>query len=215
MKTSATAKSALAMALLTTAFHAAPLDAVIPAVAPAPELGQVQRHLRAVTTMTARFAQTDRAGRTLTGTLTLKRPGRIRFQYRPGVPLLVVGDGRALTMIDYSVRQVSRWPIGDSPLAVLLDPGKDVSRFARVVPGGRADTLAIEGRDPRHPEFGTITIAFIRDPSAPAGLSLRGWTVLDAQNNRSTVTLSDQRFNVAVADGVFRWRDPRPQGPRR
>ncbi len=181
---------------------------------PAADLAQVQRHLRAVATMTANFAQTDRAGKTLTGTLTLKRPGRIRFQYRPGVPLLIVGDGRALTMIDYSVRQVSRWPIGDSPLAVLLDPDRDIARFAHVVPGGDPDMLAIEGRDPKHPEFGTITIAFARDAAAPGGLSLRGWTVLDAQNNRSTVTLSRQRFNGPVADGQFRWRDPRPQGPR-
>ena len=178
--------------------------------AAAADLDQVQAHLRAVTTMTADFAQTDRTGKTLTGTLSLKRPGRIRFQYQPGVPLLVVGDGKALTMIDYQVRQVSRWPIGDSPLAVLLDPKRDIALFARVVPGGGADRLLIEGRDPKHPEFGTITIGFLRRPNAPAGLSLAGWTVLDAQGNRSSVLLSNQVFNVPISDRTFLWRDPRP-----
>lgn len=178
-------------------------------------LAQVSQHLRAVNTMTANFTQTDRAGKSLTGVLTLKRPGRIRFQYQQGVPLLIVGDGRALTMIDYQVRQVSRWPIGDSPLAVLLDPSKDLSRFAKVVQTGDPATLLVEARDPKHPEYGTISIAFARMPSAPGGLMLQGWTTLDAQNNRSTIRLANQRFNVAVSDKAFRWVDPRPKAPVR
>src|SRR3546814_6777076 len=49
------------------------------------------------------FSQTGRSGRTLNGTLTMKRPGKVRFQYQKGVPMLIVGDGKALTMIDYEI----------------------------------------------------------------------------------------------------------------
>ena len=195
----------------------AALALAIPQVAlaaPSAGLAQVQAHLRGVTTMTAAFAQIDRNGGTLTGTLTLKRPGRVRFQYQPGVPLLIVGDGKALTMIDYQVAQVSRWPIGNSPLGVLLDPNADLSRFAQIVPSYDPATTTVQARDPKHPEFGTISIVFVHAPSAPGGLMLAGWTVVDAQNNRSTVRLSNQRFNVPVSDEAFAWRDPRPQGPR-
>ena len=190
----------------------------VPTIAAAqtsPDLEQVHQHLRAVQTMTAAFVQTDARGRSVSGTVQLKRPGRIRFQYQQGVPLLVVGDGKALTMIDYQVRQVSRWPIGNTPLALLLDPDRDLAAFAHVVPSGSPDTLLIEGRDRKHREYGTITVAFQRDAGAPAGLVPIGWTVLDAQGNRTTVRLSDQRFNVAVDDSAFRWTDPRPQGPRK
>jgi len=184
-------------------------------VAAAPEsLSQVSAHLRAVNTMTASFTQTDRAGKSLNGQLSLKRPGKIRFQYQKGVPLLVVGDGKALTMIDYQVRQVSRWPIGNSPLSVLLDPSKDLTRFARLVSSPTEGQLLVEARDPQHPEYGTITIAFAQAPSAPGGLMLQGWTVLDAQNNRSTVRLANQRFNVPISDQTFRWNDPRPRSPK-
>ncbi|MDB5689370.1 MAG: cell envelope biosis protein LolA [Sphingomonas bacterium] len=174
-------------------------------------LAQVSQHLRSVQSMTAAFVQTDRTGKALSGQLSLKRPGRVRFQYQKGVPLLIVGDGKALTMIDYQVRQVSRWPIGDSPLAVLLDPSKDLSRFAKLVPSGDANLILVAARDPKHPEFGTTTIAFSKEEGAPGGLMLQGWTVLDAQNNRSSVRLSNQRFNVAIADSTFRWTDPRPR----
>ena len=203
--------SALALAAAPLALAAA---APAPALAQAPTgLGQVQAHLRAVDTMTARFTQTDRRGRSMSGTLSLKRPGKIRFDYGRSANMLVVGDGRALTFVDYDVNDVQRWPINDSPLSVLLNPGQDLSRFARVVRDDR-QVLMIEARDPRRREFGTITIAFAKVPGAPAGLTLQGWNTLDAQNNLTTVRLSGQRFNVPVADSLFTWRDPRRRGPR-
>lgn len=180
-----------------------------PAVAQAPgELAAVQQHLRALTTMTADFTQTDRSGKQLTGTLTLKQPGRIRFQYQKGVPLLVVAEGGALTFVDYSVKQVQRWPIRNSPLGVLLDPTRDLSRFARVTQG-LPGLVAVEANDPAHPEYGRITLMFARNPTAPAGLMLEGWVALDSQGNRTSIRLANQRFGAPVAAGAFTWTDPR------
>lgn len=199
------------------ALAAAPL-AIAAVAAPAPAaaqtgLAQVQAHLRAVETMTAGFSQTDRRGQTLSGTMSIKRPGRIRFDYGRGADMLIVGDGRALIFHDASVNQTSRWPINDSPLSVLLNPNQDLARFGRVTRDD-AQVLMVEARDPRRREFGTITIAFAKVASAPAGLILQGWTALDAQNNRTTVRLSGQRFNVPVADSLFRFTPPRRGGPR-
>jgi outer membrane lipoprotein-sorting protein len=204
----------LMLRLRALAFAAAlAMPAALIAQAPA-GLAQVQAHLRAVETMTAGFTQTDRRGRTLGGTLTIKRPGRIRFDYGRSANMLVVGDGRALTFVDYEVGQKQRWPINDSPLSVLLDPSQDLGRFARVVQND-ARVLMIEARDARRREFGTITIAFAKVPGAPAGLILQGWNTRDAQNHLTTVRLSGQRFNVPVADSAFTYRNPTRRGPRR
>ena len=191
--------------------------AVLVAAAPQPsaDLQQVQRHLQGLTTMTAAFSQTDRNGNVLNGALTLKQPGRIRFQYEKGVPILVVADGGALTFIDYSVKQVQRWPVRNSPMGVLIDPKRGIERYARVVPTGNAQVISVEANDPKHPEYGRITLVFAKNASGPAGLVLQGWVQLDSQGNRTTVRLSNQRFGVAVADNQFRWNDPRVQGGRR
>jgi outer membrane lipoprotein-sorting protein len=178
------------------------------------DLLRVQQHLQAMTTLTADFAQTDRQGQVQTGRLTLKQPGRIRFQYSPGIPLLIVADGRSLTLIDYEVRQVQRWPVRNSPLAVLIDPGANLVRYGRLVETGSRETVSVEVRDPNRPEYGMITMVFTRDARAPGGLSLYGWVALDAQRNRTSIRLTGQRYNVPVADSMFRWRDPRVQGPR-
>jgi outer membrane lipoprotein-sorting protein len=186
---------------------ALPLPAgVATAAQPSPALERVQAHFRAVASMTANFAQTDRRGRTLTGTLTLKRPARLRFEYQKGVPLLVVGDSKAIHVIDYQVKRVQRVPIVNSPLSVLLNARPDLSRIARVLRDD-ASGIVISARDPQRPEFGTITVAFAKG-GGPAGLTLQAWTVLDSQNNQTVVRLSNQRFNVPVADTAFRWTDP-------
>jgi outer membrane lipoprotein-sorting protein len=199
----------------TLALGAVPLAAAALALPQAPvvaqaasPLTQVSAHLRAVSTMTANFSQTDRKGRTMTGVMTLKRPGKVRFQYARGVPLLIVANGRTLNVVDYQVKKVQSYAIGNSPLGVLLDPNPNLARIAKVVRND-AQTLLLQARDPRKPEFGTITLGFAKVARAPSGLLLQGWTVVDAQNNRTTVRLSDQRFNVAVADSAFTFQDPR------
>lgn len=174
-------------------------------------LSAVQAHLKSTSSMTADFVQTDRNGQRLSGQLTLKRPGKIRFQYQKGVPLLIVGDGSRLTMIDYEVKQVQSWPVKNSPLGALLDPDRDLSKYAKVIPTGSNDVVSVEVKDPKRPEYGTITMVFIRDGNAPGGLRLRGWVALDSQNNRTRIDLSNQRFNGPVADSAFRWTDPRPK----
>jgi outer membrane lipoprotein-sorting protein len=196
--------------LLLAALPAAAAVALAPApviAAPQPALAQVQAHFRAVESMTANFAQTDRRGQTLTGTLTLKRPGRLRFEYQKGVPLLVVGDNKAIHVIDSQVKRVQRVPIVNSPLSVLLNARPDLTRIARVVRDD-ASSIVISARDPQRPEFGTITVAFAKG-RGPSGLTLQAWTVLDSQNNQTVVRLSNQRFNVPVPDTAFRWTDPR------
>ena len=140
---------------------------VAAAPAASPDLAKVQAHLAAVQSMTATFSQTDRNGKILNGTLSLKRPGKIRFQYEKGVPILVVADGNSLWFLDYSVKQKQRWPIGGSPLGVLLDPSKDIGRYAKMLPTADSGILSIEVNDPRHPEYGRITMIFEKKRVGP------------------------------------------------
>ncbi len=206
-----TVQRAISGALLVFAAGAMPTPVQADAAA---DITQAVAALRAINTLRADFIQTDAQGGRLTGTLTMKRPGKIRFQYQPGVPLLIVSDGAALTMIDYEVRQVQRWPIRNSPLGALLDPDKDVARFARLNPTGRADLISMAVRDPGHPEYGTLTLLMVRKPSAPGGLELDSWIATDAQSRRTMVRLINPQYGGAVSDQMFQWTDPRRSNHR-
>ena len=173
------------------------------------ELKSVESSLAATQSMTANFLQTDGKGRQMAGTLSLKRPGKIRFAYGGGVNMLLVANGSTLNFIDYDVGQKSSWPIAKSPLAVLLSPNPDLGRIARLVSSEHKNVVVVRARDARRPEFGTLILAFVRDGSAPGGLKLEGWTAIDAQNKKTTVRLSNQRFNVAVPDSAFTFAEPK------
>ena len=185
---------------------------VAPVAAPAaksPELDLVKAHLAATNSMTANFVQTDQKGQTLSGTLQLKRPGKIRFQYGHGVNVLLVADGRKLTFIDYDVGQKSSWDLSKTPLGVLLSSNPDLDRIARIVPDKDPRLVVVRAVDPSHNEYGKLILAFIREAGAPGGLRLYGWTAVDAQGKQTMVKLSNQRYNVAVPPSAFTYAEPK------
>ena len=213
VKTIALGIAAACAALLPASLALAPTT---PAVAQtsAGDLDRAVTALRGISTMRANFTQTDRQGRSAAGVMTLKRPGKIRFDYGEDAPLLVVSNGRSLYMIDYEVNQVERWPIRNSPLGALLDPNRDVKQYGTLVDTGSPDVISVDVRDPNKPEFGRINLIFVRNPSAPGGLQLTHWVALDAQNHRTTVRLTGHRYGVAVPDSTFNFRDPRRSSRR-
>jgi outer membrane lipoprotein-sorting protein len=198
-------------AALPAAFLAAPVSVS----AAEGDLDRAVAALRGIGTMTADFTQTDRNGSSIPGKLFLKRPGKIRFEYAPSAKMLVVSNGKSLYLVDYEVKQVQRWPIGNSPLGALLDPSRDVKSFGRLVPTDNANVVSVEVRDSKRPEYGMITLIFIRDAAAPGGLRLTNWVALDAQNHRTTVRLSNQAYGSTIADNKFSFTDPRRTGGRR
>ena len=190
-----------------------PLAAVAVLAAPsaassADDLRAVENHLAQTQSMVSSFTQTDGKGRKMSGTMSLKRPGRIRFEYGGGANMLLVGNGKTLTFVDYEVGQKSSWAIAKSPLSVLLSANPDLGRIARVIPSNDPRVVVVRARDARRPEFGTIVLAFTRG-GGPAGLTLEGWTAIDAQNKTTKVRLNGQRYNVAVPESAFTYAEPK------
>jgi len=192
----------LARVFVTAALVAAPATAA----APSPDLARLKAHLTAVQTMTANFTQTDAKGRTDSGTLQMKRPGRIRFEYSGG-DVLLVANGKTLSFVDYSVGQKSSWPLSRTPLGPLLSASPDFNGKAEILPSN--DSRVVVARAKSAGQYGQLTLAFLRNASAPGGLQLYGWTAIDPQNHRTTVKLSNVRFNVAVPESAFSYAPPK------
>jgi outer membrane lipoprotein-sorting protein len=194
----------------TTKFARALLVGTIVAAAPAAaaesaDLAKLKAHIGAVRTMTANFVQTDSRGRSAAGTLQLKRPGKVRFQYGSG-DLLLVADGSRLYFLDYQVGQKSSWPLAKTPLGPLLSGSPDFNGKAQVLPNSDSRILVARAKNT---SYGQLTLAFLRSPSAPGGLEMYGWTAIDPQGHRTTVKLSNVRYNGAVADSAFTFAEPK------
>ncbi len=59
--------------------------------------------------------------------------------------MLVVSNGKSLTLVDYEVNQVQRWPISNSPLGALLDPNRDVKRYGKLIPNSDPNVMSRRG----------------------------------------------------------------------
>jgi outer membrane lipoprotein-sorting protein len=175
------------------------------ASAESPDMARLRAHIGSVSSMTANFMQIDARGRSSTGKMQLKRPGRVRFAYDSG-DLLLVADGKTLTLVDYQVGQKSSWPLNRTPLGVLLSGSPDLKGRAQIVPSGNPNVVSVRARDPA--QYGSLTLVFMRNGSAPGGLQLYGWTAIDGQNRRTTVKLSNVRYNVAVPESAFSYTPP-------
>jgi hypothetical protein len=119
----------------------------------------------------------------------------------------LVADGKRLTFLDYSVGQKSSWPLSRTPLGPLLSGSPDFNGKAEILPSN--DKRVVVARAKSAGQYGQLTLAFLRNASAPGGLQLYGWTAIDPQNNRTTVKLSNVRFNTGVPDSAFTYDEPK------
>lgn len=169
------------------------------------ELQQVQAYLNSVHTLKAHFLQVAPDGGMSQGTVWMERPGRMRFEYDPPAPFLLVAGGGVLSFEDRSINQVSQAPLSMTPLGMLLS---DNVRFSGPVlvtgmqhlPGQLQVTMVRASS----PYDGSLTLLFTESP-----LSLRQWTVRDAQDRTTTVTLYNVEQGVNIDPGLFHFKDPR------
>ena len=170
------------------------------------DLLRIQAYLNGVRTLHARFLQVAPDGRTSEGQAWLERPGRMRFQYDPPAPFLLVAGHGLLVFYDSALKQTSNIPLGSTPLSILLanqvnllSDGVTVTGFRRL-PGQFQVSLVRT----TSPQDGTLTLIFADPP-----LTLRQWVVTDAQGKQTTVTLYDVQLGGSYPDKLFEFIDPR------
>lgn len=183
--------------------------ALAPAAGPAATDGDVRRiedYLNRLTTMEARFLQNNPDGTYATGDLYMHRPGKVRFEYDPPVPLLLVANGKWLTHVDKELKQVSNYPLDETPAHFLLQKHIDFGDGIQVKGLSRGNrTLRIEVADARNPDIGSVTLTFAEQP-----LELRAWTVTDSQGLKTELALANAKFGGRIDPDLFEYDDTFP-----
>ncbi len=185
-----------------------------PAVLNAEQSGWVQRaekYFASVDSIRASFFQTSAEGGTAEGVFYLRRPGRLRIEYLPPTPVLIVGDGLLLHFHDTELGQVSDWPIFDTPLGALSSG--DVSFNDDLIVTGfrrRSGAIAITLVKAEDPGLGSLTLYFSEAP-----MELKQWKVIDAQGLVTTVALFNAETNINLDAKLFVFDDPRENREQR
>src|SRR5262252_8067078 len=189
---------------------------VVPAIAqpqprfePTPQdradMARITAYLDGLRTMKAHFLQVAPNGAITQGTVWLERPGRMRFQYDPPSPLLLVAGHGLVVFHDKSLNQTSNIPLSRTPLGILLADHVTLQGDVTVtgiqrLPGQIQISLVRTAS----PGDGTLTLVFADNP-----LALRQWTVLDAQRQETRVTLYNVETGGKFDTKLFEFIDPR------
>ncbi len=174
--------------------------AVTPALAQdGRDLARISAYLNAMRTAEGAFVQIAPNGETSDGRFYISRPGRIRFEYTPPNPTLVVADGTWVVVFDLRTCSQQTATLGQTPLALLLKDRIDLRREGAVKGiERRPGQMRVTAVNPSDPGQGSITMIFSDSP-----LELRQWIVTDAQGQVTTVVLSEMKQNTQIGIEKF------------
>ena len=193
--------------LLLSAAPLAPAFAAAPAPAPLqPQdtltLQRIAAYMNGIRTMTAHFQQISNNGGVSGGQLWIARPGRMRFEYNPPSPIVLIADSQSVYYWDKQLSQVSKYELRSTPAWFFLrDPinfGGDVvvTRFER-----GPNLVRVTVVEAAQPDVGSLTLVFTENP-----LALWQWVVVDQQSKTTYVTLSDLQYGMALDPKLFQYQ---------
>ncbi|MCX7381841.1 MAG: outer membrane lipoprotein carrier protein LolA [Alphaproteobacteria bacterium] len=185
---------------LPVAARAAPLSAQDRA-----DIARVERYLDTLKTLKSRFLQIAPDGNTSEGNAWLARPGRLRFEYDPPAPFLLVAGYGVVMFHDRKLQQTSSFPISQTPLGILLSEKAKLSGEVTVGAVFREPgLLQVSVFRTASPGEGGLTLGFADNP-----LQLRQWSVVDAQRMETRVTLFNIQLGERFDEKLFDVTDPR------
>jgi outer membrane lipoprotein-sorting protein len=163
------------------------------------DLAKISAYLNTVTSLQASFVQVGPNGELDQGTIYARKPGRLRFEYAPPSPYLIVSDGVTIAVANQKMRTVDRYPLIDNPLNLILRENVDLTRDSRITSVERqAGTLRITATEKSGPVKGQVTLIF-----AYPATELRQWIITDAQGLQTMIALKNMKTQVALGPELF------------
>jgi len=214
MKTVHTAVCQSALSLLATATLFAGI--VQASAQPAPvldeaalaDVARIETYLNELTTLDSRFVQFSAQG-IAEGRIILSRPGDMRIEYEPPVPLLMVASGFLLMYHDRDLFQTSYLPVSETPASFLLEEKIELSGDVTITGFERGPaSLRLTIIETEAADAGSVTLTFEDSP-----LRLVKWQVTDAQGNEVDVALLEPKFGIEVDEDLFSLIDPVLENP--
>ena len=161
-------------------------------------LNNISNYLNGLSTVQSEFTQVNPDGTISAGTVYIQRPGRVRFEYKNSKQLVLASGGQVAVFDAKSNQGPQVYPLGQTPLSIILDPNVNLARKGMVTGHSeRKNTTVVKAHDPAHPQYGSIEMVF----TAPT--ELRQWVVTDDTGKKTTVILGEMKKGVSFKPSTF------------
>jgi outer membrane lipoprotein-sorting protein len=163
-------------------------------------LNDISAYLNRLQTAQGEFTQINDDGSISTGTIYIKRPGKVRFEYNPPESALVVAGSNTVDIYDRKSNEPPEsYPLARTPLSIILASNVNLGA-ANMVTGHSFDGTAtvVTAQDPENPQYGNIQLKFTGNP-----VELRQWIINDGNGGQTTVVLGDLQQGGDLPNSLF------------
>ncbi len=163
-------------------------------------LNDISAYLNQLQTAKGEFTQINDDGSISTGTIYIKRPGKVRFEYNPPESALVVAGSNTVVIYDKKSNEPAEsYPLARTPLSIILARNVNLGA-ANMVTGHSFDGTAtvVTAQDPANPQYGNIQLKFTGNP-----VELRQWIINDGNGSQTTVVLGDLQKGGSLPNSLF------------
>lgn len=158
---------------------------------------EIGSYINGFTTLQGDFTQISPKGKMSKGIFYISKPGKMRFEYAPPNPFLIVADGTWLTVKNRKKEKGDQYPLSQTPLRLVLNQDVDLIRDTNILAYEEIDGLATLTLEDRGDTLGgKLVLVFDRNRQA-----LQQWIVIDSKGRQTTVSLEN------IVAGI----DPDPQ----
>lgn len=171
-------------------------------------LQKINAFLNSFQTLKSDFTQISSKGQTVQGVLMINKPGKLRFEYAAPNPMLIVSDGRWLTIKNRVKEKGDQFPLSATPLRLVVSPQVDLAAETDVIGFESKDGItSISLADRKSSLGGYIILVFDEQRN-----QLQQWIIVDGKDRRTTVQLANIETGGKFDPKLFIGKIDRPEG---
>ena len=169
-------------------------------------LARIETYLNDLGSMQSSFVQANPDGTHSKGTMYLRRPGKLRFEYDLPDNYLVIAHGEWFIYVDKELDEATYLSVEKTPAYFILKKNINFGNKLRVASFQDANKVfRVEIEQVDEPDSGRVIMIFTDAP-----LQLRKWQVIDSQGNLTDTTLINPNFDVPLNEELFEYDGPAP-----
>ena len=160
----------------------------------------ISDYLNSFKTLQGEFTQISPKGNMSQGVFYIAKPGKMRFEYAPPNPFLIVSDGTWLTIKNVKKEKGDQFPLSQTPLRLVLGNKVDIVKDTSVLDYQEQDGILTVTVEDKKNTLGSGQLTLVFDQTRKV---LQQWIVTDGKGRKTTVSLENLQAGIEPDPKLF------------
>ena len=160
----------------------------------------ISDYLNSFKTLQGEFTQISPKGNMSQGIFYIAKPGKMRFEYAPPNPFLIVSDGTWLTIKNVQKEKGDQFPLSQTPLRLVLGNKVDIANDTNIIDFQNQDGAVSVTVEDKKSTLGSGQLTLVYDQ---AKKQLQQWIVTDGKGRKTTVSLENIQTGIQPDPQLF------------